>query len=58
MTPAKYIENYCRVTDRRKALYKKIFDKNKIKTESNDKDDFIDLEVSSPPPPIYQGLIN
>ena len=45
MTPAKYIENYCRVTDRRKALYKKIFDKNKIKTESNDKDDFIDLEV-------------
>lgn len=49
MTPTFYIENFCRVSDRRKALYKKIFDKNKIKTEtgghSSDKEEFLDLPV-------------
>ena len=43
MTPAMYIEKFCRVTDRRRALYKKIFDKNKLKTDDNE--EYLDLPV-------------
>lgn len=43
MTPANYLERYCKVSDRRKTLYKRIFDKYKIK---NDKEDFVDLKVN------------
>jgi hypothetical protein len=46
MSPAKYIENYCRVSDRRKALYKKIFDKYKLKPDKDEKEEYIDLEVT------------
>lgn len=42
MTPSTYLEKYCKVNDRRKNLYKRIFDKYKIK---NDKEDFIDMKV-------------
>jgi len=45
MTPAKYIENYCRVNDRRKAFYKKVFDKYKLKPEGMDSEEYLNLEL-------------
>jgi hypothetical protein len=45
MTPASYLEKYCRVTDRRKVLYKRVFDKYKKKAETGQKDDYVDLKV-------------
>ncbi|CAF0727855.1 unnamed protein product [Brachionus calyciflorus] len=42
MTPANYLERYCKVNDRRKTLYKRVFDKYKIK---NEKEDFVDLKT-------------
>ena len=44
MTPATYLSRYCRVNDRRKALYRRVFDKAKTKSE---KEDFVDLKVIS-----------
>ena len=43
MTPATYLARYCRVNDRRKALYRRVFDKAKTKSE---KEDFVDLRVN------------
>jgi hypothetical protein len=48
MTPAGYLEKFCKVTDRRKALYKRVFDKYKKKAESGPKDDYVDLKVTFP----------
>jgi hypothetical protein len=50
MTPTSYIENFCRVNDRRKALYKKLFDRYKQKSDSllglaADKEEVLDLQV-------------
>ncbi len=45
MTPAQYIEQFCRVNSRRKALYKKIFDRNKLKSEGQDTQEYLDLAV-------------
>ena len=42
MTPTQYIENYCRINDRRKQLYRKVFDKFKLKA---DKEEWIDLKL-------------
>ena len=42
MTPTSYLEKYCRINDRRKNLYRKVFDKYKTKSE---KEDFIDAKV-------------
>lgn len=42
MTPAYYLEHYCKVNDRRKALYRRVFDKYKLKSE---KEDYVDLKV-------------
>lgn len=42
MTPSNYLEKYCKVNDRRRNLYKRIFDKYKIKS---DKEDYIDMKV-------------
>ena len=42
MTPSAYLSRYCRVNDRRKALYKRVFDKSKIKSE---KESYVDLKV-------------
>ncbi len=42
MTPSNYIENYCRINDRRKVLYRKVFDKYKLKA---DKDEWLDLKL-------------
>ena len=42
MTPPHYIENYCRINDRRKVLYKKVFDKYKLK---QDKEEYLDLSL-------------
>jgi hypothetical protein len=44
MTPVDYLSRYCRVNERRKALYRKVFDKYKKKS---DKDDYVDLKVSN-----------
>ncbi len=35
MTPAQYIENFCRIIDRRKRFYKKVFDKYKMKLDAD-----------------------
>ena len=45
MTPSQYIEKFCRVKDRRKIFYKKVFDRNKIKPENMNGDEYLDLEV-------------
>lgn len=42
MTPTHYVENYCRINDRRKTLYRKVFDKYKLK---NDKEEWIDSKL-------------
>ena len=42
MTPAAYLSRYCKVNDRRKALYRRVFDKSKIKSE---KESYVDLKV-------------
>lgn len=42
MTPSHYIENYCRINDRRKQLYRKVFDKFKVKGE---KEEWLDLKL-------------
>jgi hypothetical protein len=44
MTPAQYLEKFCRLNDRRRTLYRKLFDKYKIKS---DKEDYINLKVCS-----------
>jgi hypothetical protein len=43
MEPTYYLIHYCKINDRRKNFYKKVFDKYKIKAE---KEDYIDLAVS------------
>jgi hypothetical protein len=43
MTPAVYLEKYCKVTDRRKALYKRVFDKYKKKSDTGP--DYVDIKV-------------
>jgi hypothetical protein len=43
MSPPQYLENFCRVNDRRKAFYRRIFEKYKIRSE---KEDYIDMKVS------------
>jgi len=54
LTPAQYLERYCRVTDRRKILYKRCFDKFKLKSEKHDylneklfEDALIDVHMKS-----------
>ena len=42
MTPVDYLARYCRVNERRKALYRKVFEKYKKKS---DKDDYVDIKV-------------
>jgi hypothetical protein len=42
MTPTDYLEKYCRVNDRRKAFYRRCFDKYKLKSEQGD---YLDLKV-------------
>lgn len=44
MEPTYYLIHYCKINDRRKTFYKKIFDKFKIKS---DKEDYIDMNVIS-----------
>jgi hypothetical protein len=44
MTPAHYLEKYCKVNDRRKALYRRIFDKYKKKNDQMI--DYVDLKVN------------
>jgi hypothetical protein len=43
MEPTYYLTHYCKINDRRKTFYKKIFEKYKIKLE---KEDYIDFTVS------------
>ena len=43
MTPTDYLEKYCRVYDRRKAFYRRCFDKYKLKSEQGD---YLDLKVN------------
>lgn len=42
MTPLNYIEKYCKVNDRRKTLYRKVFEKYKLKFEG---DEYVDMKV-------------
>ena len=42
MTPAAYLSRYCRVNDRRKNLYRRVFDKSKIKSE---RESYVDVKV-------------
>ena len=42
MEPVYYLTHYCKINDRRKSFYKKIFDRYKIKS---DKEDYIDINV-------------
>ena len=42
MTPSYYIEHHCRINERRKALYRKIFEKFKLKAE---KEEWLDLKL-------------
>ncbi len=42
MTPSHYIEYHCRINERRKASYRKVFDKFKLKAE---KEEWIDLKL-------------
>lgn len=42
MEPTYYLIHYCKINDRRKNFYKKVFDKYKIKAE---KEDYIDLAL-------------
>ena len=44
MEPIHYLQHYCKINDRRKAFYKKIFERYKIKAE---KDDYIDANASA-----------
>ena len=44
MTPSNYLENYCKVNDRRKALYRRVFDKYKKKA-GIPKDDYLDMKL-------------
>lgn len=41
--PLDYLRKYCKISDRRKAFYKRVFDKLKIKHE---KEDYLDASVS------------
>lgn len=43
MDPVKYLEKYCKVNDRRKALYRRVFDRYKIKADGQE---FLDMKVS------------
>lgn len=42
MTPADYLSKYCRIIDRRKTLYRRVFEKYKLKAE---KEDYVDLRL-------------
>lgn len=42
MSPLNYLEKYCKVIDRRKSLYRRVFDKYKIKSEGLE---FVDMKV-------------
>lgn len=44
MSPVTYLEKYCKVNDRRKALYRRVFDKYKKKGDQP-KDDYLDLKL-------------
>jgi len=42
MNPMTYLRYFCKINERRKALYKRIFDKYKLKS---DKEDYVDMAV-------------
>ena len=42
MDPVRYLEKHCKVNDRRKALYRRVFDRYKLKADG---EEYVDMKV-------------